>query len=121
MYCEAHTVTLTTATGTATGYTPVVTGRIINVIYQKTDFADGVDFTITTEDTAQNVWVDTNINASETVAPRQPTHDAAGAASLYAAAGEPVEDYIYACGERIKIAIASGGTSKTGTFIVIVG
>ncbi len=117
-----HTVSVTTnGSGAATAYTDTaVRGRIVNIIYTKTDFADGVDFTITLEDSAQNLWVDTNINASETVAPRQPTHDSAGDASLYAAAGEPVEDYIYACHERVKIVIASGGDTKSGTFKIIV-
>ncbi len=120
-YAERHTVSLTTdSNGDATGYTPVVTGRIITVVYTKTDFTDGVDFTITTEDSTQNVWVDTNINATETVAPRQATHDNVGDASLYAAGGEPVEDYIYAANERIKIVIASGGDTKTGAITVII-
>ena len=120
-YAEAKTVSVTTdSSGDSTDYTPVVTGKIINVIYAKTDFADGVDFTITTETTTQNLWVDTNINASETVAPRQPTHDSVGAASLYAAGDEPVEDYIYAVNERIKIVVDDGGDTKTGAFTVII-
>ena len=120
-YAEAKTVSVTTdSSGDSTDYTPVVTGKIISIAYAKTDFADGVDFTITTETTTQNLWVDTNINASETVAPRQPTHDSVGAASLYAAGDEPVEDYIYAVNERIKIVVANGGSTKTGAFTVIV-
>lgn len=123
-YAEKHTVDLTTAAdGSATGYTPVVSGRIHSVAYVKdgtTPFDNGVDFTITTEGSLQNVWVDTNINASETVAPRQPTHDAVGAASLYAAAGEPVEDYIVAAQERIKIVIAQGGNTKLGRFVIVI-
>jgi|TARA_Y100000310_G_scaffold134899_2_gene133809 hypothetical protein len=119
-YAQRHAVTLTTiADGSVTGYTPVVTGRISQLRYVKTDFADGVDFTITVEGTGETVWTDTNINASETVAPRQATHDTAGDASLYAAAGEPVEDYIAVADDRIKIVVASGGDTKTGVIHVV--
>lgn len=120
-YAQAHTVSVTTAAdGSATVYTPVVTGSVSTIIYTKTDFAAGVDFTITTEATAQNVWVESDVNASKTIAPRQATHDTVGAASLYAAAGEPVEGRIYAVNERIKIVLASGGNVKTGQFVVII-
>lgn len=122
-FATRHTVTVATiADGTATAYTDeVVNGRVISIAYTKVDYADGVDFTITTEDTAQDLWVDTNVNASETVASRQPTHDSAGDASLYAGSGEAVEDYIWVVDERIKIVIAQGGNVKTGTIDIIVG
>lgn len=120
-FVQRLAVTATTnGSGAATVYTEVATGFIHDVQYIKTDFTDGVDFTITTETTARNVWVDTNVNASEVVAPRQPTHNTAGAASLYAAVGEPVEDKIAIDKERIKIVIASGGDTKTGTFYVTI-
>lgn len=119
-YAHKQTVSVTTiADGSATAYSEVVTGQVVNVIYRKTDFDNGVDFTITTEDTLQNLWVDTNVNASETVSPMQPTHASDGSASLYAAAGEPVERPIYAVNERIKIVIAQGGNVKSGTFVII--
>lgn len=58
-----------------------------------------------------------NIGTSAyTIAPRQPTHDATGAASLYAAAGEPVEAEIYVHGEDLDFTIASGGDTLSGTF-----
>jgi len=124
MYVERHQVDLTTdASGDATGYTPVVTGRIIAVAYVKdgtTPFADTVDFTITSEVTTQNIWVEENVTASKTVAPRQATHSTAGVASLYAAGGEPVEDHIVVANERVKCVVASGGDSKLGAFVVIV-
>lgn len=120
-YAEAHEVVVTTdASGNGTGYTPVITGRIMTVIYTKADYAVGVDFDITLEDTGQDVWDEDNVDASKTISPRQPTHDKAGAASLYAASGEPVEDYIVAASERVKIVISQGGDTKTGTFIIVV-
>lgn len=120
-YVERHVVTLTTnSSGAATGYTPVVNGHLSSIHYVKTDFADGVDFTITSEATGQSLWTDTNVNASEIVAPRQPTHGQDGSASLYAAAGEPVEAQIALANDRVKIVIASGGDTKTGTFHVVI-
>jgi hypothetical protein len=123
-YVERHTVTLVTdASGAAIGYTPVLNGRIHAIQYVKagsSNYADGVDFTIIAETTGQSLWTDTNINASETVFPRFPTHDGVGAASLYAAGGEPVEDHIAIAQERVKITIADGGDTKTGTFYITV-
>lgn len=49
-------------------------------------------------------------------APRKPTHDELGVASLYAAAGEPVEDFPYAGGESLTFTVANGGNAKAGTF-----
>lgn len=123
-YAERHAVSLTTdASGDVTGYTPVITGKIVNVIYAKdgtTPFADGVDFTITAEATGQTIWQESDVNASKTVAPRQPTHDTVGAASLYAGSGEPVEDAIVLAADRVKIVVAQGGDTKTGVITVIV-
>ena len=122
MYCQRHVVTLTTAVGGAvTGYTPNITGRVLSIRYVKTDFATGVDFTITGEATGVTIWTQENVNASTTCYPRQATHSTAGVASLYASGGEAVNDHIYLANERIKFAIASGGDAKTGVFHVITG
>ena len=119
-YAERHEVVVTTAAdGSATAYSPIVTGKLSQIRYVKTDFADGVDFTITAEATGETIWTDTNINASETVAPRQPTHDTAGAAAVYAAGGSAVLDKIALANDRVKIVIASGGNAKTGTFHIL--
>lgn len=48
-------------------------------------------------------------------APRTATHDETGAASLYAAAGEPVESLMYVGGEPLTVAIANGGNTLSGT------
>lgn len=118
---QRHTVVAAVdGSGDFTGFTPTVNGMIHAIEYVKTDYADGVDFTITTETTTQNLWVELNVNAAKTVAPRQATHDTAGVASLYAGSGEPVETPIPATNERVKIVVANGGVSKTGTFHVIV-
>lgn len=105
----------TIADGSATGYTANIRGKILAVKYTKAssgNYADGVDFTITTETTLRNVWVDTNINATETVVPKE-LNDGTDGADLTA-----IYDHVRAFNERIKIVIAAGGDTKTGTFTV---
>lgn len=119
-YTKRYAVTVTTAVDeTATAYTDgPVDGVLSHIQYVKTDFANGVDFTITTEITGQTLWTQSDVNASAIVAPRQATHTTAGVAAVYASGGETVRDRIAIAGERIKIAIAQGGASKTGTFYI---
>jgi hypothetical protein len=126
MYARRFVVDITTAAdGSATAYTDsVVNGRVLSIHYAKdgtTPFDNGVDFTITTETTGQNLWVETNVNAGASRAPRQATHSTAGAASLYAAGGTAVEDFVYAADERVKVVIAQGGNAKLGRFHILVG
>jgi hypothetical protein len=118
---KRHKVTITTASdGTATGYTPVISGEIMQVEYVKTDFANGVDFAITGEDTGIGIWTQSDVNASAVVAPRHPTHSQAGAAALYASGGVGVLAPIAIARDRVNITIAQGGDTKTGTFHVLV-
>jgi len=121
MYVERHTVAVTTdAAGAATAYSQVVTGGLSQIRYVKGDFTDGVDFTITAEATGETLWAELNVNASKTVAPRQPTHGTDGVAALYAAAGEAVRAPIALARDRIKVVIAAGGDTKSGTFHFLV-
>lgn len=120
-FAQRHVVTITTdASGDATGYTPVLTGKVSAIHYVKTDFANGADFTITGEATGEGIWTESDVNASAVRAPRQPTHSQVGVASLYAAAGEPVEAPICLANDRVKIVVASGGNTKSGTFHVVI-
>lgn len=123
MYVRRHTVAVTTAAdGSATAYTDVeVNGRVLMIQYVKDTFDNGVDFTITGAITGLGLWTDSNVNASETVAPRQPVHDQVGAALLFAAGGTAQSEPIYLAGERVKIVIAQGGNAKSGTFYITVG
>jgi len=125
---KRHEVSITTnSDGDATVYSPVLIGRIFSVQYVKDDFGDGSTFAITlvnideSAGTGESIWGESNVNASTQRAPRQPTHDNAGAASLYASSGEPVEDYYVACHERMKFVISSGGDEKSGKFYIKVG
>ena len=122
MYLERHTVTVTTAAdGSATAYTPVVNGRVLQIDYVKSTFSDGVDFTITADTAGTTIWTEANVNTSKTCCPRQATHSTAGVAALYAAAGTAVNDCVGLANDRVKIVIASGGAVTTGTFHVIIG
>ena len=115
-----HSITVTTAVGGAqTAYTPPLNGKLISIRYAKTDYANGVDFTITAEDTAENLWVDTNINASETVRPRIALQNNVGVDITYDGTRKVYEPYNLV-DERIKIVIAQGGDAKSGTFHALI-
>lgn len=114
---------MTAADGTATAYAPKTSGEIHSIQYVKdatTAFTDGVDFTVTSEATGENIWTEANVNASAVRYPRAPTHSQAGVAALYAAGGTAIQACIALGGDRVKIAIAQGGNAKTGAFHVLV-
>lgn len=116
-YVRRIAVAVTTdASGAATVFSDAIAyGLLSQIRYVKTDFADGVDFTITAEATGETLWAQSDVNASATVAPRQATHTTAGVAAVYAAA-DGVMDKIAIANDRVKIVVASGGDTKTGTF-----
>lgn len=110
----------TAADGTATAYSSRVSGAVHSIHYEKVDFADGVDFTITAEKTGEQLWVESNVNAATARYPRAATHTPAGAAALYAAGGTAVLDKPAVANDRIKVVIAQGGNAKSGTFHFLV-
>lgn len=119
MAIRKYSVSVTTiADGSATAYSPYLSGFILAIQYVKTDFADGVDFTITAEATGEAIWSATDQNTATTVRPRAATHSTAGVASVYAAAGTAVNDLIALGRDRVKIVIAQGGNVKTGAFVI---
>lgn len=121
MALRRFVVSVTTAAdGSATAYSPYLSGYIHEMHYIKTDFADGVDFTITAEATGETIWTQSDVNSAAVKAPRQATHSTAGVAALYASGGTAVADRIVLGRDRIKIVIASGGDTKTGTFHIVV-
>lgn len=122
MYTELHQVAVVTdADGAATVFTSrPLSGRIFAVIYEKTDFADGVDFTITTERSGQNVWTEENVNAAKICYPRAAVHSTAGVAATLDGT-RPMLEPVVAGEERIKIVVAQGGNAKSGTFKILVG
>jgi hypothetical protein len=121
---KRYKVTVTTASdGTATAYSPRISGKVVQIEYVKPgsgSYDDGVDFTITGEATGVGLWTEANVNASAVRAPRQATHSNVGAAALYAAGGTAVQDRIGLANDRVKIVIAQGGNAKVGTFHIVV-
>lgn len=113
-------VQLTTASnGTATGFTPRISGKIHSLHYVKTDFANGVDLTVTAEATGESIWAEADVNAAAVRYPRAPTHSQAGVAALFAASGTAVLDKIALANDRVKVVVAQGGDAKTGALIVV--
>jgi len=124
-YIERHVINvLTDGAGAFTGFTPLVQGLVWQVAYipgaSPIDTAGDLD--ITGEESGVVIANHDNIGtAAFTKAYRQATHDILGAASLFAAAGEPVETPVAVANERIKLVIANGAAAKTGTFHIYVG
>lgn len=116
MHVKKHVVSVTTAAdGTATAYTDdPLNGPILKIMYAKTDFADTADISITTEATVQNLWVESNVTASKNVCPRDKLNDLIGGDVAF-------YDPVVAVNERVKIAIAQGGATKTGIFTILGG
>lgn len=126
MYVERHEIAvLTDASGDFEGFTPVVSGRVLQVRYipdGTSPLATGADLDITGEGSGVVVAGHDDIGtAAFTRAYRQATHGADGSASLYAATGEPVESAVVVAQERVKLVIANGGAAKAGVFHVYVG
>lgn len=111
---------VTAADGSATVFSPWLSGKLAAIHYLKTDFADGVDFTITSEATGEGLWVEANVNAATARYPRAATHNSSGVAALYASGGTPVQAPISLGRDRIKIAIAAGGNAKSGKFLILI-
>ncbi len=122
MYTELHAVEVTTdAEGAATAYTSrPVSGRVLAVIYEKTDFANGVDFDVTTERSGQTVWSEDNVNAAKICYPRAQVHTTAGVAATLDGTRAMLEPVV-AGEERLKIVVAQGGAAKQGTFKILIG
>lgn len=119
MSLRKHTVTLVSdGAQVGTAYSPFISGYIESIRYVKTDYADGVDFTITAEATGETIWTESNVNAAVAKYPRAATHTNVGAASLYAALGEAVNDRIALGRDRVKIVLDQAGVTKTGAFVI---
>lgn len=111
-----ETVTVTTdASGDAVAYTQQnFSGLIVGVLYDKVDFADGVDFLIETAQTGQTIWDEDNVNSSKDVHPVVAGNGTDGAASTLTEIPIPIAD------EPVKITIANGGNVKLGRFTILV-
>lgn len=110
-------VATTNASGAATVYpegTGSISGEIESIRYvadATSPFAATVDFTFTLEETGRAVLAVTDVAATTTYRPRAAICDTSGTAKTE-------YDRIASCGEQLKLVIAQGGDSKTGTFYV---
>jgi hypothetical protein len=125
MYVKKHIVNVTTAAdGSATVYTSEpLNGPILKIIYEKPasgGFATGVDFAITTEDTGQTVWSESNVDTSKSVAPLEKKQTTAGVDATYDGTNA-IYGPIYAAFERLKISITNGGNGLAGQFVILEG
>lgn len=110
---------VTVAAGTASAATPdPITGRLVAVIYTKTDYANTVDFTITSTTTGQNLWVEANVTASGVRYPRAAVCDTSAVALTYDGTHGIYEPpLVY--NETVTVVLAQGGATKTGKFTFI--
>lgn len=121
MSIRKHTVTLVSdGSSVGTAYSPYISGYIESIQYVKTDYADGVDFTITADATGETIWTQADVNAAVIVHPRAATHSTAGVAALYAGSGTAVNDRIALGRDRMKIVLAQAGATKTGAFVITI-
>lgn len=125
-FLTRHVISITTATdGSATAYSSApANGEVYAVRYVPggSALANTADITITGADSGIPILTITNqAQSSQNYAPRMATHDIAGAALLYAAAGIAVSDRIPLAGELIKAVVAQGGNTLSGSLYVWVG
>jgi hypothetical protein len=114
-------VPVTTATdGSAMAYSAVANGKVLAIQYVKDDFADTVDFAITTETTGQGLLIKSDVTASAIFYPRAQVHSTAGAGLTYDGT-RVIAEPVPIDNERIKISIAQGGDTTSGTFYVTIG
>lgn len=124
MAIRKFTVSGTTheSAGTATVYSPYLSGYIEAIQYIKPGsggLSDGSTMTITAEATGENIWTQTGVNASVKVQTRAPTHSTAGVAATYDGS-RAILDRVAVSRDRVKIAITSGGNSKTFSYVITV-
>jgi hypothetical protein len=113
----------TAADGSATAYTPRVSGKINSLTYVpdgSNAYATTVDMTITSEATGEAIVSRTDVSAGFTTYPRSNTASAGGVASLFAASGTAVQDKIALGNDRVKIVLAQGGNAKVGVFHILI-
>lgn len=115
-------VTITTdAAGAGTGYTEEpVNGYVHQIVYDKTDFDNGSTMTVTGESSGTAIWTESNVDADAVRLPRTQVCGPTGTALTYDGT-RIVAEPVALANERVKIVIASGGNTKTGTFYVVVG
>lgn len=110
----------TDSSGDATAYSgKTYNGVLKAIVYEKDNYANGVDFTITSETTGQTLWTQSDVNASVIKYPLTQACSTAGvAATLNGTQAMLVPIALF--NERIKIVIAQGGNATAGDFKFLV-
>lgn len=116
MKIRSTVVVTTLADGSATAFSDTITGSLSTIIYTKNNFSNGAVLLITAESTGEVLWSQTSVNATATIAPRQPVSTTLGAAALYAAGGTAILDKIVLINDRAKIVLTGAGNVTTGTY-----
>ena len=116
---KRYKVAVTTiADGSATAYSPRLSGKLHSIEYIKRgsgNFDDGIDVTITDEATGKTLWTESNVNATKITMPRGATHTTAGVAATLDGTVAAL-DKLALANTRVKIVIAQGGNVKSGDF-----
>lgn len=108
--------------GNAEVYTPVLSGGLHSIRYVKPGsggYTNGVDFSVTSENTGATLWAEENVNASATRMPRVPLGDATGADALFADEGQETLGMFTLSQDRVKIEVSSA-VSGAGTFHITI-
>lgn len=119
-----HTVSLTTdSSGDVTAYTRTTRGTVLAVRYVpdgSTPLDTGADVTITDNVTGLQVLAVTNMGlSSRDFWPRAFTMTTTGTVALYAGGGTNVLDLVPVA-NAIKVVVAQGGATKSGTLYIYV-
>lgn len=125
-FASSHAVAFTTdANGDVVVYTPVVSGRVLEVRYTYGDAATGTDFAIVGNISGKAILTITNAGTSSlTWQPRQPIQpvaNTAGGTNLTYDGTRLIYEPIWIAGESIKITVDEGGNAKDGTLTFIIG
>jgi hypothetical protein len=126
-YYQSVPIAFTTdGSGDATVYSGgLVNGGVLQIDYTYDDAATGADFTVTGRTTGRAVLTITNAGTSSiSWQPRQVIHPVAntGAGSALTFDGtNEIYEPIWLVDEEIKIVVAGGGDTKSGTLTFIVG
>jgi hypothetical protein len=114
MHVQTQTVAVTcSAGGDWDSKTVGFNGWLAAIIYTKTNFTNGVTFSITNAATGEVLWSEASVNSSKTVCPRQATHSNLGVV------GASEQPYFLA-DQQIRIVVSGGGNATTGTFAIVV-
>ena len=116
-YIARHVLEIVTdSSGDATAFTPHVDGIIQAIRYIDGDFDTGGTITITADKSGLDVLAVANTSADGTYYPRAAAQNTtAGELNYGSATGAPIPTGIPVAGESLKVVVANGGDSASGT------